>query len=103
MADQSNDPVVQQFRDQIAENDLAIIDALNKRLAMVQRLHAYKQQQGYDVIDQSREDWVLSYVARANRGPLGDEAARDFFRALLELTTRESARLNAAAAGTPAP
>jgi chorismate mutase len=96
VADQSSDPVIQQFREQISDLDLAILDSLNKRLALVQKLHAYKQQHGYDVQDASRENWVLTYVARANRGPLGDEAVREFWPSLIQLTTAEAARLNAA-------
>jgi chorismate mutase len=99
VADQSSDPVVQQFREQISDLDLAILDSLNKRLALVQKLHAYKKQEGYDVVDTTRENWVLTYVARANRGPLGDEAIRDFWPHVIELMVAEAARLNAA---TPA-
>jgi len=91
--DQSQDPVVQQFREQISDTDLAILDALNKRLTLVQKLHAYKRAQGYDVVDPSREDWMLAYVARANRGPLSAEAVREFWSTLLPLLTREAARL----------
>ncbi len=77
MPDASSDPVVQQFREQISDLDLAILDALNKRLALVQKLHAYKRAHDYDVHDATREDWVLAYIARANRGPLdGGRAAR---------------------------
>jgi chorismate mutase len=97
VSDQSQDPVVQQFREQISDNDLAILDALNRRLSLVQKLHAYKREQGYDVIDQSREDWMLAYITRANRGPLGDAAVRDLWPQLVHLITAEAARLNAAA------
>jgi chorismate mutase len=100
VADQSSDPVVQQFREQISDLDLAILDAINKRLALVQKLHAYKRANDYDVHDASREDWVLSYIARANRGPLDSEALREFWPRLIDLTTSEAARLNAAAAKT---
>ena len=54
MPDASSDPVVQQFREQISDLDLAILDALNKRLALVQKLHAYKLAHDYDVHDVSR-------------------------------------------------
>ena len=94
MSDQSQDPVVQQLREQISDNDLAILDALNKRLSLVHKLWDYKRAKGYDVVDPSREDWMLAYVARCNRGPVSNEAARDFFSDLLQLTKRESARLH---------
>jgi chorismate mutase len=95
--DQSSDPVVQQFREQISDLDLAILDAINKRLGLVQKLHAYKLAHDYDVHDASREDWVLAYIARANRGPLDGAALREFWPRLIELTTAEAARLNAVA------
>jgi chorismate mutase len=102
VADASQDPVVQQLREQISDNDLAILDALNKRLSLVQRLHEYKRTRGYDVVDPGREDWILTYITRCNRGPLSSDAVRELWPSLVKLTTREAARLNdeaAAAAG----
>ncbi len=97
MPDASSDPVVQQFREQISDLDLVILDALNKRLSLVQKLHAYKRVHDYDVHDATREDWVLAYISRANRGPLDAAALREFWPRLIELTTSEAARFNAAA------
>ena len=79
--DASSDPVVQQFREQISDLDLAILDALNKRLSLVQKLHAYKRAHDYDLHDATREDWALAYIARANRGPLDAAALREFLAA----------------------
>jgi len=100
VADASQDPVVQQLREQISDNDLAILDALNKRLSLVQRLHEYKRSHGYDVLDPGREDWILSYITRCNRGPLSGEAVRELWPALVRLTTREAARLHDEQAST---
>ena len=94
MSDQSQDPVVQQLREQISDNDLAILDAANKRLSLVTQLHEYKRSKGYDVVDPTREDWMLAYVARCNRGPLSVDAVRELFSGLVELTKRESTRLH---------
>jgi chorismate mutase len=102
VSDQSQDPAVQQLREQISDNDLAILDAVNKRLALVHKLWVYKRGKGYDVVDPSREDWMLAYVARCNRGPLSNDAARELFSTLLELTKRESARLHEESAATSA-
>jgi chorismate mutase len=96
--DANSDPVVQQFREQISDLDLVILDALNKRLSLVQKLHSYKQAHDYDLHDATREDWVLAYISRANRGPLDAAALREFWPRLIDLTTAEAARLNAAAA-----
>jgi chorismate mutase len=98
VSDQSSDPVVRSFREQISENDLALLDALNRRLTLVRQLHDYKRAKGYDIIDAAREDWVLAWVSRSNGGPLSDEAVRGLWPTILELTTRETRRLQDAGA-----
>jgi chorismate mutase len=85
------DPVVRQLREQISDNDLVIMNAINKRLRLVQRLKEYKTARGFEFVDQAREDWMLSYVTRANRGPLSAEGLREIYGALLDLTKREVA------------
>ena len=99
MSEQAADPVVAQLREQISDTDLVLLDALNRRLELVSRLHDYKRDRGYDVIDQSREDWMLAWVTRSNRGPLSADAVRTYWRQILDLTTAEAARLRAARAG----
>jgi chorismate mutase len=85
------DPVVRQLREQISDNDLAIINAVNRRLKLVKRLKEYKTSRGFEFIDQAREDWMLSYLSRANQGPLSPEGLREIYGALLDLTKREVA------------
>ncbi len=85
------DPVVRQLREQISDNDLAIVEAVNKRLRLVARLKEYKASRGFEFVDPDREDWMVNYLVRANRGPLSDEGLREIFGALLELTKREVA------------
>jgi chorismate mutase len=85
------DPVVRQLREQISDNDLAIVNAVNRRLKLVKRLKEYKTSRGFEFIDQAREDWMLSYVTRANQGPLSAEGLREIYGALLDLTKREVA------------
>jgi len=85
----SADPLVRQLREQISDNDLAIVEAINKRLKLVARLKEYKTSRGYEFVDPEREDWMVSYLARANRGPLTDEGLSAIFHQLLELTKRE--------------
>ena len=69
----SADPVVRQLREQISDNDRAIVEAINKRLELVARLKEYKASRGYEFLDRGREDWMVSYLARAIRGPLSTE------------------------------
>ena len=99
----SSDPVVRQLREQISDNDRAIIDAVNKRLKLVARLKEYKASRGFEFLDRGREDWMVSYLARANGGPLSNDGLHEIFNALLDLTKREVTKREAAdkAAGHP--
>ena len=83
------DPVIQQFRDQISDNDRALVEALNARLRLVAKLKAYKEAQGIDFVDPEREEWILRDLTRANRGPLSAEALREFYERIFDLTKRE--------------
>lgn len=92
MGNAGDDPVIKQFRDQISDNDLKIIDAVNKRLKLVKQLKAYKEQHGVDFLDPAREEWMLTFVSRANKGPLSRDALTELYRAILEITKREAAQ-----------
>lgn len=91
MASGPNDPVITQFRDQISDNDLKIVDAINKRLKLVKQLKAYKEQHGVEFYDPAREEWMLTFLARANKGPLSNDGLRDLFTQILALTKQELA------------
>ena len=86
------DPVIRQFRDQISDNDLKIVDAFNKRLKLVAQLRAYKADRGMDFVDPDREAWMLTYVSRANKGPLSSEGLREIYDHILSLTKAELLR-----------
>ncbi len=83
------DPFIRQTREAISDNDRKLVDALNKRLELVARIKAYKEANGMDFLDPDREEWMLSYLQRANRGPLSADGLRDFYRQVLDLTKRE--------------
>jgi chorismate mutase len=90
---QQDDPVVCQYREQISDNDLKILEAVNKRIKLVQKLWDYKVTQGLDSVDAARENWVLTYLSRANGGPMSNEALTEVFTMLLRLTKDEIGRL----------
>lgn len=92
MAKGSDDPVIRQFRDQISDNDLKIVELVNKRLKLVKQLKAYKEQQGVEFVDPAREEWMLTFVSRANKGPLSAEGLAELYRHLVEVTKREAQR-----------
>jgi chorismate mutase/prephenate dehydratase len=85
------DPVITQFRDQISDNDLKIVDAINKRLKLVKQLKGYKEQHGVDFYDPAREEWMLTFLSRANKGPLSNDGLRDIFLEILAVTKQEMA------------
>ncbi len=92
MAEQNNDPLIRQLREQISDADRTIIEAVNVRLKLVARLKDYKESRGMSFVDPEREEWMLSYLTRANRGPLSAEGLREIFSEILDLTKREVGR-----------
>jgi chorismate mutase len=89
------DPLIRQLREQISDTDRAIVDSINARLKLVARLKRYKESRGLGFVDPEREEWMLQYLNRANRGPLSAEGLREIFTALLDLTKREVDRAEA--------
>ncbi len=87
----AGDPRIRQLREQISDNDRAIVEAINARLKLVAQLKRYKESRGIEFVDPDREEWMLSYLARANRGPLSGDGLHEIFEAILDLTKREVA------------
>jgi chorismate mutase len=86
------DPLIRQLREQISDNDRAIVEAMNTRLRLVARLKGYKESRGMSFVDPEREEWMLQYLARANRGPLSADGLQELFDGILGLTKREVER-----------
>ena len=91
-AEQDNDPLIRQLREQISDADRTIIEAVNVRLKLVSRLKDYKESRGMSFVDPEREEWMLNYLTRANRGPLSAEGLQEIFSEVLDLTKREVGR-----------
>jgi chorismate mutase len=87
--DPSQDPVIRQLREQVSDNDRALIEAINARLRLVSKLKQYKESRGMDFVDPEREEWMLRDMTRANRGPLSPEGLEQIYTAILDLTKRE--------------
>jgi chorismate mutase len=88
----ANDPLIKQLREQLSDNDVRIIEAFNARLKLVARIKRVKEERGIDFLDPAREQWMLQYLTRANRGPLSPEGLREIYTELLDLTKREVGR-----------
>ena len=87
-----NDPLIRQLREQLSDNDVKIVEALNARLKLVAQLKRVKEERGIGFLDPAREAWMLQYLTRANRGPLSAEGLKEIYTELLDLTKREIAR-----------
>jgi chorismate mutase len=88
----AHDPLIRQLREQLSDNDVKIVEALNARLQLVARLKRVKEERGIDFLDPAREEWMLQYLTRANRGPLSPEGLKEIYTELLDLTKREIGR-----------
>ena len=92
MTDPTSDPTVRRLRDEISDVDRRIVEAVNARVELVERLRRYKASQGMPFLDPERERQMLEDLVRANHGPVSNEALREFFAKLLDLTKREVTR-----------
>jgi chorismate mutase len=88
----NDDPLIKQLRQQISDTDRSIVEAMNARLRLVSRLKRYKESRGIGFIDPEREEWMLQYLQRANRGPLSSDGLKELFDEVLDLTKREVTR-----------
>ena len=88
----TSDPLIRQLREQISDADRSLVEAMNARLRLVARLKRYKESRGLEFVDLQREEWMLNYLLRANRGPLSADGLRELFTEILDLTKREVAR-----------
>ncbi len=87
----SQDEPLRGLREQVSDNDRAIVEAINRRLELVAEIKRYKESNGIEFLDPDREAWLLEDLRRANRGPLSDEGLQRLLRELLDLSKRETA------------
>ena len=76
-------PVMENYRQQIAALDLAILEAVNARIQLVRRLKEHKDAQGLSFFDPAQEDRLMANLAQANPGPLSQEGLRAVFAIIL--------------------
>ena len=74
------DPVLRELREQVSDTDRQIVELVNQRLKLVRRIRARKDSLGIPFLDHAREEWMLRYLTRANRGPLTTPAWRSCTR-----------------------
>ena len=71
------------WRGRIDELDRELVALLNKRAGYVLELAPLKRQIGVQVQDSGREQIVLDNLAKANEGPLSDEAVQEIYRSIM--------------------
>ncbi len=87
----TDDPYVLKVRREISDLDRSLVELVNRRLRLVSKLKRYKDEHGIGFVDLAREQWMLQYLQRANRGPLSENGLSELFHELLDLMKREVA------------
>jgi chorismate mutase len=85
----SEDPYVLKVRREISDVDNSLVALVNKRLKLVAQLKRYKEEHGIGFVDLAREEWMLQYLQRANRGPLSQAGLAQLYHDLLALMKQE--------------
>ena len=88
----AQDEYVARVRREISDLDRSLVELVNKRLALVAQLWRYKDGHGLDLVDPAREEWMIQYLQRLNRGPLSREGLEELYHELLGLMKREVQR-----------
>jgi chorismate mutase len=84
-----DDAFVRDLRREISDLDRGLVELVNKRLRLVSRLKKYKEEHGMGFVDLAREEWMLQYLHRMNRGPLSPDGLSELYHELLDLMKRE--------------
>ena len=87
----AQDEYVTRVRRDISDLDRTLVELVNKRLKLVQKLWRYKDEHGIGHVDPAREAWMLQYLQRANRGPLSEAGLTQLHHNVLDLTKQELA------------
>src|SRR5207237_2272210 len=85
----SEDPRGLQVRAEISDLDRSLVELVNKWLRLVAKLKRYKEEHGIGFVALAREQWMLQYLQRANRGPLSVDGLAELYHELLDLMKRE--------------
>jgi chorismate mutase-like protein len=76
--------LLDQYRQEIDELDVRILDILNDRTRIVEKIGAVKREASLPVYEPKREDAVYRNVLGHNRGPLSEGAVRRLFERIID-------------------
>ncbi len=85
----NDDEVVNEIREEIAAADRALVEVINRRVALVQRMKARKEEIGAGWVDPAREQRMLDYVASLNQGPVSQGGLAELYRQVVALCKRD--------------
>lgn len=76
--------LLDQYRIEIDALDLRILDILNERTRIVEKIGAVKREASLPVYEPKREDAVYRNVLSHNQGPLSEGAVRRLFERIID-------------------
>ena len=76
--------LLDQYRIEIDSLDLRILDILNERTRIVEKIGAVKREASLPVYEPKREDAVYRNVLSHNQGPLPEAAVRRLFERIID-------------------
>lgn len=84
-----NDDLALRLREEITRVDLELLEAVNRRIELVQRLRERKLERGYPMVDGAREDWLVDRLVAANGGPISEDGVRRLAEQIIALVKAE--------------
>jgi chorismate mutase-like protein len=72
------------YRSQIDVLDRRLLDLLNERTAIVEKIGRVKQERKLSVYEPKREDQVYANILTHNRGPLAADAVKRIFERIID-------------------
>jgi chorismate mutase-like protein len=76
--------ILAEYRDQIDEIDRRLVELLNERTKIVEKLGRVKEELEMPIYEPKREDEVFQNVSSANRGPLPSDALKRLFERIVD-------------------
>jgi chorismate mutase-like protein len=76
--------LLDQYRRQIDSLDIRILEILNDRTRIVEKIGAVKREAELPVYEPKREDAVYRNVLDHNKGPLSESAVRRLFERIID-------------------
>ena len=89
MRDLDSDAVIAEIRAEIAAADRELVELVNRRVALVERMRGRKEEIGAGYLDPAREQRMLDYVAGLNGGPVSQEGLAGLYRRVVALCKQE--------------